>query len=294
MEDLKPAYLIIGTDKLKRKKVLDRLNTRLSEHGDMSMNTSIFDGDDTDAIISACNTIPFVTDIRYVQVNNAEKLKSDQIISYLENPTKTTILTLICDKLNKNSKLYKSIDKSCIINCEAPKKYMIADQLCQLHNIEKAAAERLVELLGEDTLLLDSQIKKILIATENKKITINDVNTHVSKSVASKPWDFTNAFAARDLKTALNTFHSMDNGSEYILLPMTCTRIKELIGTKTVGEQNLGLQNWQVKNHYRWANNYTMDELKNILNLALDCEVKMKSTSDSAGAFELFIIEAIK
>lgn len=289
MNELKPAYLVVGTDKLKRKIVLDRLSSKLQDQTKFDAESN-----STAEIINSCNTAPFFSNKRYVLVINANKLESDLTVEYLENPSKTTVLCLVCDKLPKNSRIYKAFDKTCIINCEQPKKYQLADTLCQNFNIEKMAAKVLIDMVGEDMLLLESQIKKILIANEGKRVGIDDIKYHVSHSASSKPWDFTNAFAGKNLKLALATFNSMDDGAEYSLLPMTCTRVKELIGTKTIGEQNLGLQAWQVKNHRTWARNFTMNELKNILNKALDCEVKMKSTSNSKLAFETFIIDSLR
>ena len=289
MDELKPAYLVLGTDKLKRKIVLERLAKKLA-------NPQSFDAENTDTneIINCCNTVPFFEDKRYVLVTNAEKLNSDATVEYLQNPCKTTVLCLVCNKLAKNSKILKAIDATCIINCEQPKKYQLADTITQNFNIEKSAAKALIDLVGEDTLLIESQINKILIANENKTITEQDIRNHVNRSAKAMPWDFTNAFADKNLTTALSAFNSMEQGSEYSLLPMTCNRVKELIGTKIVGEQNLGLPQWQVRNHRAWARNFTMEELKEILNKALTCEEKMKSTSNSKLAFETFVIEALK
>lgn len=308
------VYALVGTDKLRIKKVLDKLNKRLQDFGDMSFNTSSFNCDDANGaeIIQACNQLPFAAKKRYVLLNNADKLKKDDvdvIIKYLEAPTETTILVFVFNKLAKNTKLFKAISKispSSIINCTPLKKYEIAPSLQKIArsyggSIEMNAANKLVELVGEDTLQLDSEINKLLMASPDNNISLDLINDYVTKISDVKPWDFTNAFAKRDLKTSLNLFKQMGDGVEYQLLPQVCRVVKELICVKELGNtasqtfiaQTLAYEPWRVKNHHAWSRNFRLDELIDILKKALDCEVKMKSTINSREAFEMFVIESL-
>lgn len=94
----------------------------------------------------------------------------------------------------------------------------------------------------------------------------------------------------------------MSDGSEYMLLPQTCKIIKELICVQDLGQsatqnaisQALGYEAWRVKNHFAWSRNFTKEELVEILEKALECEMQMKSTSNSALHFETFIIESLR
>lgn len=309
-----PVYALIGKDKLKTKVVLDRLNQRMEEFGDMSFNSSIFNGETTtgEEIIQSCMQVPFNSEKRYILVNYAHCLKkddSDQLIKYLENPNESTVLALVFEKLAKNTRLYKAIDKLdklSIINCDPPKKYLLAENLNSIarkHNgsIELPAAKRLIELVGDDTVKIDAEIQKMLISNGNKAITLNQVESQVKLSAEAKPWDFTNAFAARDINKALDIFSNMNNGSEYILLPQTCKIVKELICVKDLGAyanqsniaKHLKTETWRVKNHIAWANKFSKDELVEILSKALECDKNIKSTSNSALVFETFVIEAL-
>ena len=248
-KDLLPVYAIVGDDKLKSKVVLERLSKRMEEFGDMSFNSSTFDGEKAigTEITSACMQIPFASEKRFVVVKNADKLKKDdaeRIVEYLENPNPTTILALVCTKLAKNSRLFKActkISNTSIIDCSSVKTYLVADSLNNIARshgggIDKNAAQRLVELVGPDTLKLDAEIQKLLLSNGNQNITLQQVNDEVQKSAESKPWDFTNAFAARDLNKCLQLFQEMSSGSEYMLLPQTCKIVKELICVQDLGQ----------------------------------------------------------
>ena len=90
-QSLLPVYLITGEDALKRDAVMKRLRTRLSSMGDLSFNSEVFEGAEFtgDDVVNACNTIPFASPVRLVEVRDADKLKkadSEPIVSYLDAP----------------------------------------------------------------------------------------------------------------------------------------------------------------------------------------------------------------
>lgn len=312
--DLLPVYAVIGDDKLKQKTVIKRLESKLKEYGDLSLNSSTFDSDNclSEDIILACQQIPFASEKRLVLVKNCDSLKKTDIeciLSYLDQPNKSTVLILIFKKLAKSSKLYKACEKistTSIIDCTSPKKYLIYDSVIKIARshaggINKDAAQQLVELVGEDTVKIDAEIQKMLLSNKGQNITIDQVIREVNKSSVAKPWDFTNAFASRNVKKCLDIYRNMPNGSEYMLLPQSCKIIKELICVKDLGmgvsqatiSQKLNYEPWRVKNHINWARKFTKTELVDILYKALICEKQIKSTSDSALYFEAFIIDSL-
>ena len=128
-QSLLPVYLITGEDALKRDAVMKRLRTRLSSMGDLSFNSELFEGAEFtgDDVVNACNTIPFASPVRLVEVRDADKLKkadSEPIVSYLDAPCETTVLALVAEKLAKNTRLYKAVAKHCktaVIDCAPPK-----------------------------------------------------------------------------------------------------------------------------------------------------------------------------
>ena len=76
-QSLLPVYLITGEDALKRDAVMKRLRARLSSMGDLSFNSDVFEGPEFtgDDVVNACNTIPFASPVRLVEVRDADKLK---------------------------------------------------------------------------------------------------------------------------------------------------------------------------------------------------------------------------
>ena len=111
---LLPVYLIVGEDALKRDTVMKRLRARLSSMGDLSFNADEFDGETAQGgdIVTACNTVPFASPVRLVEVRAADKLKkadAEQLVSYLGSPNGSTVRALVAEKLAKNTRLYKAV-----------------------------------------------------------------------------------------------------------------------------------------------------------------------------------------
>ena len=128
---LLPAYLINGEDELKRETVLKRLHARIAKLGDIDFNHDVFHGESAsgDDIVSACNTVPFASDVRLVVVHAADALKksdAEALVTYLSEPSPSTVLCLVARKLAKNTRLYKAVaavGKKAVIDCAPMKKY---------------------------------------------------------------------------------------------------------------------------------------------------------------------------
>ena len=75
-QPLLPAYLVTGADELKRETVVRRLRERVGREGDLSFNFEAFSGERAtgEDIVAACNTMPFASTLRLVQVDDVDKL----------------------------------------------------------------------------------------------------------------------------------------------------------------------------------------------------------------------------
>lgn len=312
-----PAYLINGEDELKRETVLKRLRTRLSEFGDMDFNSDVFDGDTAEGadIVTACNTMPFASDKRLVVVHRADALKkadSEALVEYLAAPCETTVLALVAQKLAKNTRLYKAaaaVGKQAVIDCAPKKRYELPATVRSMavsHGITvtDAGAQCLIDLVGENTVRLDAELKKLALAhTGNQPLGPAQVQALVSRSAEVKPWEFTDAFAARNVAACVKLWNKMDSASPYALIGMCTTRVRELLtcralaqrgesGTKALAA-HLKVPDWRVKNHANWARGWTSAELRHALSTARDAERAMKSGADENAAFLNWAIETM-
>ncbi len=301
------VYLAVGEDLLKRRRVLERLRKRLEDFGDISFNHDEFDGETAagETIVSACNTLPFASEIRLVEVTNVDKLKktdAEKLVGYLTSPCPSTILILSGDRLAKNTRLYKAVagfGKTAIIDCAPMKRADLTVALRSMavshgFTITPNACEKLVELVGENTVHLDAELKKLGLAHQgNDPVTEHEVSSLVARVAEAKPWDFVDAFASRNTARCFHLIPLLKSTSPYALLAQCQTRIRELLCTKSLERngsigalaQTLNLQPWRVRNHRTWARNFTEEELVAALVSSRDAEKHMKSGQDPDRVF---------
>lgn len=313
---LLPVYLIVGEDELKRNTVLNRLRTRFSTMGDISFNCDKFNGETAAAgdIVNACNTMPFVSSMRLVEVQNAHKLqKADReiLVSYLDAPNETTVLALIAEKLAKNIRLYKAVakyGKTAIIDCTPPRRFELPRMVCLMAKtygvtLSTKAAETLISLVGENTLALDGELKKIALTYKGSKtLHEQDITALINCRAEVKPWEFVNALSERDIARCMFCLQHMDSVSPYALLSLCTCRLRELMcaqsllrdGDISAVAQALTMPEWRVKNHGMWARQFSAVELQTALIAARDCEIAMKSGSDPQAAFVEWVLFVIR
>lgn len=315
MADLLPAYLVVGTDELKRSVAIKRLRDRLESTGmadfniderDMTRDPAI------DDIIASLNTLPMRTDFRLVILSGCDRLAkavSEPLVSYLKDPSSTTVCLLVADKLAKNTRLYKAVARlgaRAVIDCAPKKAWELPDQVVTMarsygRGMTKAAAAELVERAGENTRLLDNELKRIVQQVDAAVIEVDDVRRLVVRTAEAKPWALLDAVAARDLPRALELLEIQPKGSEVRLYALVVGRIRELIVAKSLDARGAGrelasrlkVQEWQVKHHLSWARRFSMTELVDALTAAADLELALKGSRDSALAFRLWIAGVI-
>lgn len=313
---LLPAYLIVGADEYKRSSAVRRMRSRLEATGMAAFNLDERDmtkDPEVDDIIASLNTFPMGADFRLVILEGCDKLPkavSEPIVEYLANPSPTTVCLLTAASLAKSTRLYKAVAKlgaKAVVDCTPKKARELPRQvvgMARAHGktMDPAAAEELVSRAGENTRLLDNELKKLAAMVAAPVITLADVERHVVRTAEVKPWDFLNAVSARDMARALELLALQPDRSEVRLWSLLVTRIRELIVAKALDSRGagrelastLGVQSWQVRNHLAWARRYRMEELVAALSSAVDVELALKGSRDGALALRLWVIGIIR
>ena len=312
---LLPVYLIIGEDELKRDHLLERMRVRIAEMGDADLNTDTFDATQAlgNEIVTTCNTLPFLGDVRCVIVKNIDALKkadADMVAEYLSSPCETTVLVMVGVKLAKNTKLYKAVakvSKTSILECVPKKRFELPKHIRDMAathgvTISASAAELLVEMVGENTVHLDAELKKLAIAHQGKNpINEAEVRAIVSETAEVKPWDIANAYANRDLKTCIELIGRMESDSPYRIIGGCVDKIRELLiyhalqkrGQASSFASYLKVPAWRVKNHPQWARKWKPCELRHALSTSRDAERAMKTGAVPKEAFIDWMIESL-
>ncbi len=304
------AYLMVGADELKREFLVDRLTQRVAKLGDIDFNKDSFiaSAAAADEVVGACNMLPFMSEKRLVVVkdlDHAGKALTEALVDYLSNPCDTTVLACTATKLAKNTRIYKAfakLDKKAVVSCEPKSKRDLPAQVSNFaasHGVSMspAACQLLVDMVGESTVHLDTEVKKMAAALgQGAHIDVEHVRQYVTRTAQVKPWDFVDALSAKDAARALELFNNLGPDSVFGLLTMSANRLRELLVAKEVGGGSalaaaLGLPDWRVRNHARWAGLFTQEQLERALAGAADLELAMKTGADRTSAFTKWTLD---
>ena len=304
------AYLMVGADELKREFLVNRLTERVAKLGDIDFNKESFNGASASAeeVLAACNMLPFMSEKRLVVVKDLDKggkALAEALTAYLANPNESTVLACTASKLAKNTRLYKAfakLDKRAVVSCEPKDKRELPAQVqsfARSHGVEISprAAQQLIAMVGESTVHLDTEIRKMAAALgRGALIDLPELERFVTATAEVKPWELVDALAERDATRALSLYVRMPGQSVFGLLTMCVNRLRELLLAKELGAGSalaaeLGVPEWRVRNHGRQAARFSERELERALVGAADLEQAMKSGSDQRAAFTRWVLE---
>ena len=310
---LLPAYLIVGADEVKRDTAIARLKARLEASGMADFNLDEWDmqrDQEPDDVLSSLTTFPMGSDFRLVILKGCDKLAkpmSEMLVTYLADPAPATVCLVVATSLAKSTRLYKAVaklGKQAIIDCGAKKGRdlpVLVQGMARHHGKTMGldAAEELIARAGDNTRMLDNELKKLAEMVEAPEIRRADVERYVVRTAEVKPWDFLNAVSARDAARALELYRLQPPKSEMRLYALLCTRLRELICAKALDERGqgcelaatLGLQAWQVRNHLTWARKFSRAELEDALRSAVEVESALKGSRDSEVAFTQWVVK---
>ena len=306
LSDLKPVYLIYGSEELLLERAVRRLRERLAAVADLDFNMETFLGESAaaDDIVNAANTMPFMSDRRLVIVRGVDKLDTEgleKLAAYARDPAPFTCLVLVATKVAKNTRLYKAVAASGVVfEYEAPKRNEYPGRVVELmrergKRISLDAARVLVEVVGRDLRRLDSEATKIATYVgASPDVTVADVREAASVTAATSVFELTDAVGERDVAAALRLLHGLIGDGEPPLgvHGMLTRHIRALIGARALADRgvageamapDLGMAPWQARNAARQAHRFTPNELCAALQGLAVAEEEMKTSPTDAG-----------
>jgi DNA polymerase-3 subunit delta len=209
-DELKPAYLIAGTDRPKIDRAVERLRGRFAPDAIEIHPASEVSGADA---VAACNALGlFASEGRLIVVENVEDWKAPdakEIAHYLKSPAPATTLALVGAEIKKDSPLAKAVTagKGELLLWDVPQKALqrwVSEQF-GLHGTkaEPEACRALLELVGDDVYDLSSEIDKISIWAAGEPVTAGDVERLVAARAETTNFALTDAWGARDVEAVL-------------------------------------------------------------------------------------------
>jgi DNA polymerase-3 subunit delta len=218
-DEMRPLYLISGTDGAKIEATRSRLRARAErEGGDGALE--VFEASegrgapDHDALLAAIPAMSLIGTRRYLLADGVEKWRDKQQAAVAEvigtelPPDLTLVLIAHAKVPAKLLKAVKAV-KGEIHNFEAPKardmpRTLVTDALRLGFRLDPAAANLLVERMGAEPLRLRNELDRLALwAGEGGQVTAADLEEMIADTSEAAVWTLSDAVVEGDARTAL-------------------------------------------------------------------------------------------
>lgn len=233
-----PAYVIFGDEEFQKSKSLqEALDALLPPTVDRGMALCEYDGTRAEdqggpalaSVFDDLMTLPFLSDRRVVVIRDADGFISahrEPLERYIDAPSKTGVLVLVCRTFPKTTRLYKQIAAAGgrVVECKKPNarglvEFVSGEAVARGKRLEPAAAARIVEQVGDDLGSLANEVEKLaLFVGARSQITLADVQALVGMSREEKIFAVMDAAGSGDLVQALAQWRHVldsDNAAEF-------------------------------------------------------------------------------
>ena len=214
MADLKPVYLLTGTDRPKVTRALHRLRDQFER--DAVEFLSATDTPAADAV-AACNSLGLFGGARLVIVNDAERWKADDVkavAAYGADPAPGAVLALVAAELRKDAALIKTVAKvGDVLAYDVAKRDLprwLTEQFERLGvRAEPAACRALVELVGDNLEELATEVEKLATWAGGDPVTQVDVERVTAGRAETSIFVLTDAWVKRDVAGVLRACEAL-------------------------------------------------------------------------------------
>lgn len=265
---------------------------------------------------------------RTIIVRGADKFLSDhrpEIEKYLAKPGSASRLVLDLESLASNTKVYKAIFKDqMLVACgnatdaktgvtAATRRKFLTGFVAARHKakLEKTAADALVEMLGDEIGMLDTEIAKLALYTEpGGKITEEIVRDIVAGWQGKTVWQITDAIATGNAAEAIRQLDKLFSGGQraIALLPQIAWSLRRLSMATAVVEhreragRRIGLEDAlasagirrpsDIQSSKKQLQTLGRARAKALLPWLLDADLRLKGTHSAEGR-DRFLLEQL-
>jgi DNA polymerase-3 subunit delta len=212
--ELKPAYLLTGSDRPKIARALRRLRERIGDDATEHLNARDATAGD---VIASCNSMGLFGGERLVIVEEPERWKAadvKEITGYLAAPAPSTVLALVAEEIKTDSPLAKAVAKAGqVLAFEVPKRKLpewVAEQFGRYGaKADPDACRALVEIVGDDLDELSSEVDKLATWAGGERVTVRDVEQMAAGRAETAIFSLTDAWGRRDVAGVLSSVEAI-------------------------------------------------------------------------------------
>lgn len=219
----KPVYALYGPERILVDEALDQIKAYGLPKVAADFNLDIFVGREATAtkIADAARMLPAFAASRMVIVKDAEKLAADtmeSLLIYLTNPSPTTVLVFVAEKLDARTKFFRALKKAgAVMKFDHPQERQMPTVVKQRAKragvtLDDGAIRALVAAIGSDVAGVASALEKLLLYVgpqTPRAVNADDVATVVSHVREESVFMLSDAIGGNDVAGALELLHGM-------------------------------------------------------------------------------------
>lgn len=299
-----PVYILMGEEPYFIDQISDYIASHVLEEGERSFNQTILYGKDAeiDTILTVARRFPMMSAYQVVIVKEAQNLKDleENLLSYVENPLKSTIL-VICFKyksMDKRKKFLKVAEAKGVVY-ESKKIY--ENQLTPwIHNycreknytIQPQASAMLAEYLGTEMSKVANELDKLMILLPaGSAITPIDVEKNIGISKDFNVFELQNALGAKDVLKANRIINYFGANQSLNPIPKTISTLfgffskllkYHLMTDKSKGNvaKVLGVNPFFIDSYLIAARNYPTKKVVEVISILREYDMKSKGVGN--------------
>ena len=288
-------YVLHGEDEFTRSEAVAGLKSQIVKDGMGDLNITVLDGKNLDvqALINACNTIPFLTQRRMVVVQDflqrhqprggrkrAKSLaaegrdgeQSRQLLDYLPNlPPSTRLVFVESGSLKRGHPVLKaaeSDEQGYIREFKIPqgselRSWVRARAKAKSVDIRPRAIQVLIQFIGQNLRAIDGELEKLAAyANYERPITMQDVEQLVGARYEADIFDLVDNLGLRKRERAMHLLQGLlgSGASELYVLAMIARQVRLILAAKDLAE-NRGASAPEIRRALHISHRFIVDKL---------------------------------
>lgn len=277
-----------------RQRLNDLVDKFVAKHGEIAVEK--FDGEEAEAqsIIESVQALPFLTAGKMVVVRNgsANKEFTERIEQIINSISDSTDLILHEPQLDKRTAYFKVLSRQTQfeefgnLDSNGLVKWLVAEAKKQGAKLNFADANYLVERLGENQQLLANELNKLVIYNTN--ISKANIDLLTEPTPQSKVFDLLDAAFSGRKSRALELYEDQraQKVEPQMILGMIAWQLQLLALIKSADglssekiAKDTGMNPYPVRKASNLASKLSNEQLREMVNQALEIDTKSKTTS---------------
>jgi DNA polymerase III delta subunit len=305
-EPLLSVYLLTGSDRPKHLRALRRLRARFGPEAVEQLSAESASGQEA---VAACNALGLFGGHgggRLVIVEGVERWRKadlDAVAEYVRNPVEGAVLALFALGPLRGTTLTAVVEKhGQVLDYNVPKANnlhrWVAGEFKRLGvNADADAARALVELVGDDTVALASEIEKLGAWAGGEAVGRQEVEQLAAPGREAAAWALTDAWGARDLPTLLEACElALEKKEPFVLAVGLASHVGRVRAAQAMSEDGLGardiatrlkIKEFPARKALQHAERYSRAELDAALVRLAELDAAIKGASRLSSELEL-------